>query len=630
MKVFRDIPRRDIGRHAPKPRQYRPAADRARSYDRSRRSYQRGPRRGSNAGGSGKSVYIFVALLLIIAGIVYIKLNDAKGSEQGSDSTSSESDESGNTSEVSINTSLIEGEKTYTVKIYRVYDGTLDTSKGRLLLAEGAKAFTPEQPDGGPVTNAILGAEEAEIFTNADGNVSAVTVSDLPSFPERIRVVLQNAEGGYLHASAVISCDQDFWVQAGEEIYPHRAGEAVTISPEENADLLGKGRFIFCSASENGKFTVQTLTKGDGGNPSYRGNLEVALEEGGYTLVNEVFFEQYLYAVIPSEMPTGYGVEAAKVQAVCSRSYAYNQWKGSERYAQYGAHVDDSVSCQVYNSVAENETSIAGVEATRGMLLLFEQTPVSANFFSTSCGHTASAGDVWANTATEEFPTASAAYLIGQPQYTEGDYGDLSQEDAFHEFIKNMDVNAYDKESPWFRWNVTMTQAQLQASVEAALGSLSESRPYLIKTLKGDVFESEPVTSVGVLQDIYAYSRAESGIITELLIVGSDRTVKIGGENSIRTILAPVDRNGGEIALNRKDGSAVNNYSLLPSAFFTMEKTKNTEGALVSIMFYGGGNGHGVGMSQEGVKGMIDAGISWDEILKHFYPGVEMGFLNLS
>ena len=61
-----------------------------------------------------------------------------------------------------------------------------------------------------------------------------------------------------------------------------------------------------------------------------------------------------------------------------------------------------------------------------------------------------------------------------------------------------------------------------------------------------------------------------------------------------------------------------------------MEKTKNTEGALVSIMFYGGGNGHGVGMSQEGVKGMIDAGISWDEILKHFYPGVEMGFLNLS
>ena len=112
MKVFRDIPRRDIGRHAPKPRQYRPAADRARSYDRSRRSYQRGPRRGSNAGGSGKSVYIFVALLLIIAGIVYIKLNDAKGSEQGSDSTSSESDESGNTSEVSINTSLIEGEKT--------------------------------------------------------------------------------------------------------------------------------------------------------------------------------------------------------------------------------------------------------------------------------------------------------------------------------------------------------------------------------------------------------------------------------------------------------------------------------------------------------------------------------------
>ena len=148
MKVFRDIPRRDIGRHAPKPRQFRPSArpaasSRPRSYDRSRGAYSRGPRRGSNGGGSGKGVYIFVALLLIIAGIVYIKLNGPKDSEQGSDSTSSESDES-------INTSLIEGEKTYTVKIYRVYGGTVDTSKGRLTLAEGAKAFTPEQPDGGP------------------------------------------------------------------------------------------------------------------------------------------------------------------------------------------------------------------------------------------------------------------------------------------------------------------------------------------------------------------------------------------------------------------------------------------------------------------------------------------------
>ena len=122
----------------------------------------------------------------------------------------------------------------------------MDTSKGRLLLAEGAKAFTPEQPDGGPVTNAILGAEEAEIFTNADGNVSAVTVSNLPSFPERIRVVLQNAEGGYLHASAVISCDQDFWVQAGEEIYPHRAGEAVTISPERRSLRKGTVYLLLC------------------------------------------------------------------------------------------------------------------------------------------------------------------------------------------------------------------------------------------------------------------------------------------------------------------------------------------------------------------------------------------------
>lgn len=222
MKVFRDIPRRDIGRHAPKPRQFRPSARPAASSGHDPMTapgghIREGPRRGSNGGGSGKGVYIFVALLLIIAGIVYIKLNGPKDSEQGSDSTSSESDES-------INTSLIEGEKTYTVKII----SSLRRNGGHVERAVdaggGSEGFYAGAADGGPVTNAILGAENAEIFTDADGNVSAVTVSDLPSFPERIRVVLQNAEGGYLHASVAITCDQDFWVQAGDEIYPHRAG----------------------------------------------------------------------------------------------------------------------------------------------------------------------------------------------------------------------------------------------------------------------------------------------------------------------------------------------------------------------------------------------------------------------
>jgi peptidoglycan hydrolase-like amidase len=32
-------------------------------------------------------------------------------------------------------------------------------------------------------------------------------------------------------------------------------------------------------------------------------------------------------------------------------------------------------------------------------------------------------------------------------------------------------------------------------------------------------------------------------------------------------------------------------------------------------------------MSQNGVKGMLNSGKSWDEILKYYYNGIEIGFV---
>ena len=55
-----------------------------------------------------------------------------------------------------------------------------------------------------------------------------------------------------------------------------------------------------------------------------------------------------------------------------------------------------------------------------------------------------------------------------------------------------------------------------------------------------------------------------------------------------------------------------------------MDKTYDDHGNVMSITFYGGGNGHGVGMSQNGVKGMIDQGFGFAEILTHYYKGTEI------
>lgn len=57
---------------------------------------------------------------------------------------------------------------------------------------------------------------------------------------------------------------------------------------------------------------------------------------------------------------------------------------------------------------------------------------------------------------------------------------------------------------------------------------------------------------------------------------------------------------------------------------------QTAEAASSNITFQGKGNGHGVGMSQWGAKGMADKKYKYDAILKHYYSGVKIETKNTS
>ena len=82
--------------------------------------------------------------------------------------------------------------------------------------------------------------------------------------------------------------------------------------------------------------------------PSYRGHIELLRTADGIAVVNELPLEEYLYSVVPSEMPASYPLEALKAQAICARTYAYGHMLRAG-YPRYGAHVDDS-TCLLYTS----------------------------------------------------------------------------------------------------------------------------------------------------------------------------------------------------------------------------------------------------------------------------------------
>ncbi|WP_095988502.1 SpoIID/LytB domain-containing protein [Cystobacter fuscus] len=119
------------------------------------------------------------------------------------------------------------------------------------------------------------------------------------------------------------------------------------------------------------------------GDMEVRGDVVVRLYKDGLQLVNVIALEDYLAAVLGSEMPVSFPPEALKAQAVAARTYALQK-----KLETYGApfHMGSSVLHQVYGGLnREDPRTRAAVEATRGEVLTYELAPIEA-YFHASCG----------------------------------------------------------------------------------------------------------------------------------------------------------------------------------------------------------------------------------------------------
>ena len=122
----------------------------------------------------------------------------------------------------------------------------------------------------------------------------------------------------------------------------------------------------------------------------YRGAIQVDTPDGKLRAINLVGLEQYLYGVVPSEMPFTWHPEALKAQAVAARSYAL----ATRRAGAFDLYPD--TRSQVYLGLDHEKPSTnAAVDATAGKVVLYEGQVAKTYFFSTSGGRTASAEDVW-------------------------------------------------------------------------------------------------------------------------------------------------------------------------------------------------------------------------------------------
>lgn len=302
---------------------------------------------------------------------------------------------------------------------------------------------------------------------------------------------------------------------------------------------------------------------------TYRGNFKIIFKKNFLTLVNQVNVEEYLYGVLPSEMPTHWHMEALKTQAVAARTYTFEHLG---RHKKDGFDLCAQQHCAVYKGIyGENERTNKAVDETRGEVLYGSNYKILQTFYSLSCGgHTTDIYDAWGfklcsslkgvvdgrNNINNRwvFPLAPfylEEWVRSSPEVfcrVEGNY------ETFFRWIRYMDSDAL----------------QFYVKKKYDLGKIKEIKPM---------------------------KRAKSGAIVRLYIEGEkgNKTVNF---DTIRTILGKIRSN-----------------------VIKWEYRKDAKGFIKDIYIYGAGWGHGIGMCQRGTSGMAKEGKKYNEILYHYFPG---------
>jgi stage II sporulation protein D len=224
------------------------------------------------------------------------------------------------------------------------------------------------------------------------------------------------------------------------------------------------------------------------------------------------------------------------------------------------------VADQVYKGTsAEQALSDRAILETQGVVAMHRGRMIDAYYSSTCGGRTAAIRDVWEK--------EDASYLRGVRDCARG---------------QSETNQAYCRNSSYFEWSVTWTGDEL-------LRILSGSLPAVLGKQ----------TNIGEIKDIRVRGTHRCGRVKSLEIRTTNGTHRVEGDR-VRWVL-------------RHPG----NGNALWSAKFKLQ-VKRSRGRVSEVVATGQGFGHGVGMCQEGAIQMSREGMRYEDILKHYYPGIRL------
>lgn len=175
---------------------------------------------------------------------------------------------------------------------------------------------------------------------------------------------------------------QDILVPAGNNLYFNLK------NGEINLDNKSLGTNVKILNHQNGTIKV--------GNETFRGNIDIKItNSNNMQVVNDINLEEYLYGVVPVEISPSWPQAAIEAQAVAARTYALYSMK-NPRSLNYD--VERDTRSQVYEGVRfESTATNKAINATKGIIMTYNNQPIDALFHADAGGYTANSEDVWGN-----------------------------------------------------------------------------------------------------------------------------------------------------------------------------------------------------------------------------------------
>jgi stage II sporulation protein D len=325
-------------------------------------------------------------------------------------------------------------------------------------------------------------------------------------------------------------------------------------------------------------------------NKGYRGDLEIRrFTTSDMTAINVLSIEQYLYGVVPNEIESYSNAEALKAQAVAARTYTVNNL-GKHKTLDYD--LNPNSTDQMYKGFdGEAASTNKAVDDTKSKLVTYNGKAAQVFYFSSSGGQTEDAKNVWGS----DIP-----------------------------YLKSVD-DKYEATTSWhYNWEVDLTAAKIK--------SIMLSRNYDLGDITGMCIAK--TSTAGRATDLIIQGSKSKREYTEddcrnvfsldsqWYSISTDSDTLIKGDSTCSAVKVQL----GDKKLLTAAGLSLTNAGV--SKNFTVIGDNNSKKVIPAIpttyKLIGKGWGHAVGMSQEGAKGMANAGFKYDQILTHYFQDTKV------